>query len=130
MKSFNCGLGEDGLSVIIKVFEPSPNLEELDIGANIVKSRGGPQLQSFLTMLSVFVTKNQSIRVLRMAGQVFDFAFLSDRVFFESFFQGCWKALLGQVHGSFFGSFRFNENHRRARHQRQPDWRRGNRNAC
>lgn len=52
------------------MFEPSTALEELDIGANIVKSRGSPQLQSFLTLLSVFVTKNQSLRVLKMAGQV------------------------------------------------------------
>jgi hypothetical protein len=67
---YNCGLGEEGLSVVIKVFESTPSLEELDIGGNIVKSRGGASLQTFLTLLSVFVTKNQSLRVLKMAGQV------------------------------------------------------------
>jgi Ran GTPase-activating protein (RanGAP) involved in mRNA processing and transport len=67
---YNTGLNEDGLQVVVKVLENASKLEELDIGANVVKARGGKNVQSFLTALSVFVTKHQSLRVLRMGGQV------------------------------------------------------------
>lgn len=66
---YNTSLGEDGLAVVVKIFENSNTLEEFDIGANVVKTKGGQNVQTFLTALSVFVTKHQSLRVLRIGGQ-------------------------------------------------------------
>ena len=67
---YNTSLGEEGLAVIIKVFEQCSTLEEFDIGANVMKTKGGKNVQAFLTALSVFVTKHPSLRVLRIGGQL------------------------------------------------------------
>ncbi len=111
MTLFNCGLSEDGLSIITRVrirvlchvifllffvvvcfpffdclsrschthshmctytqvFEGSSALHILDVGANIAKTRGGKNMQGFLTSLSMFVTKHPALHTLRLGGQL------------------------------------------------------------
>lgn len=65
---FNCALGDDGLQVLVKVFEASNRLIELDIGGNITKTKGGGGMQGCLTALSMFVTKHPSLQVFNLGG--------------------------------------------------------------
>ncbi len=40
------------------------------MGGNIAKTRGGKNMQGFLTSLSMFVTKHPALHTLRLGGQL------------------------------------------------------------